>query len=401
MCQEVVVTGVGAVTPTGRTVERTWDAILSGEVGTHRIHRFDADEVKLRSKIGAEVAFNPDEYEHVDPTRMGRYAQIAMISAEEAVRDAELSLPEINSTRMGTSIASGMGGLPEADGVEGRPPTRTMMKLPPNLAAGHISMEFDARGPNRAPSTACAAGTHAIIGGVEDIQNDSADIVIAGGTETPLTPLGVQSFDVMRALSTRNQAPKEASRPFDSNRDGFVIGEGAGTLILESHSHAEQRGADVYAWIAGFGRTADAYHPTRPAEGGAGLQRCMSRALENGAMDPSDIDHINAHATSTPRGDENEAQAIKALFNAVPPVTSNKGHLGHSLGATGAVEAVLSIKSLVEGSLLPTANYTDPDPNCSVPVVTQPRKERIRTVLSNSAGFGGTNGSIVFAREGV
>ncbi|PSP67350.1 beta-ketoacyl synthase [Halobacteriales archaeon QS_1_69_70] len=399
MQEEVVVTGIGAITPTGRTVEKTWDTILDGEVGIDRINQFDPDDVNLRSKIDAEITFDPNDHESVDSARMGRYAQIAVISAKEAIQDAGLSLSQMEPTKMGTSIASGMGGLPEADDINGRPPTRTMMKLPPNLAAGHISMEFGAKGPNRAPSTACAAGTHAIIGGAEDILQNHADIIITGGTETPLTPLGVQSFDVMRALSTRNEAPHKASRPFDSNRDGFVIGEGAGAMILESRSHAEKRDAEVYARIAGFGRTADAYHPTRPAEGGEGLQRCMSRAIASAEMDPGDIDHVNAHATSTPRGDENEAQAIKTIFDEMPPVTSNKGHLGHSLGATGAIEAVLSIKSLREGKLLPTANYNNPDPDCELPVVAKPRKVGIQTVLSNSAGFGGTNGSILFIKE--
>lgn len=401
MSRDVVVTGLGAVTPLGGDVPSSWDAACAGVSGISRITRFDPDAADLRSHVAGEVPIDPTQHVLVDDRRMGRYTQYAVVAVDEALEDAELD-PDGEAwspARVGTSIASGVGGFPEIESAVGeRPPTRFTVTFLPNMAAGHVSILFDAGGPNRSSSTACAAGTHGISDAARDIRDGMADVMIAGGTEASLSPLGVRGFDVMRALSTRNDDPEAASRPFDADRDGFVIAEGAGVLILEAREHAEERDASIYAELSGWGLSADAHHETQPPEDARGLTRCLRNALDRAGRDPGEVDHVNTHATSTPRGDAHEATALNEVFPHDLPVTSNKSMIGHTLGASGAIEATYSVKAIDEQTLPPTINYETPDPDCDVTVVTEVQERDVDVVVSNSAGFGGTNGTLVFER---
>ncbi len=399
MRREVVVTGLGAVTSVGASAPATWSAVRQGESGVGAIERFDPDEYDLRARIAAETSFDPGSSDTYDERTMGRYSQLALAAALEAVDDAGLDPDGADWTpeRVGTSIATGLAGLPEIESAAGgRPNPRFLVTALSNLAAGHVSMTLDAKGPNRAPATACAAGTHAIADAVADVRRGRADVVLAGGTDAPISPLGVGGFDAMRALSTRNDRPEAASRPFDADRDGFVLAEGSGCLVLESRDHAVDRGATSYAEISGFGLTADAYDATRPPEDAEGLGRAVERALDDAGRDPAAVDHVNAHATSTPRGDESEARAIRSVFDEPPAVTAPKSVLGHSLGAAGAIEAVLVAKTIESGTIPPTTNLETLDDDCDVPVVTEPRDATVDVAVSTSAGFGGTNGALVF-----
>lgn len=406
---EVVVTGLGAVTPLG-DAEATWRGLLAGESGAGPIARFDPNERGIRGAIACEVdrldateSTRPSAADRLDERTMGRYAQFAVAATLEAVADAgyDPRSPDWEPDRVGTSIGSGLAGLAEVEAAAGdRPSPSFLVSALTNLAAGHVSMVLDARGPNRAPGTACSAGTHAIADAVDDVRRGRADIVIAGGTDAAVSPLGVGSFDAMRALSTRTDEPAAASRPFDADRDGLVLAEGSGILVLESREHAAERGATPYAAVAGTGRTADAHHATRPAESGDGLRRCLERALADADCDPDAVDHVNAHATSTPIGDAREAAALEAAFGPadVPPVTSVKGHLGHALGAAGAIEAAVLARTISEGVVPPTLNYETPDPDCPLPVVDERLETTVDRAVSVSAGFGGTNGALVFER---
>lgn len=402
MAQDIAVTGVGAVTAVGDTAEESWEATCRGVTGAGRITRFDPGETTLRSRIACEIDSDFTDHPLVSERETGRYARLATVAGEEAIADAgfEPADPSWNPQRVGTSIASSFGGIAEIEDASGsRPSPRFLLTVLSNLAAGHLSMTFGARGPSYAPATACAAGTHALANGVSAIREGRADVMIAGGTENPISPLGVGGFDVLRALSTRNDDPAAASRPFDAGRDGFVIGEGSGILVLESLTNAESRGADIYATISGYGMTCDAHHVTRPPEDGDGLQRCIDRALVDAGREPDAVNHVNAHATSTPEGDQRESTALNACFDQLPPVTSVKGHVGHTLGAAGALEAVFVAKALQEQTIPPTANYEAPDASCSVPVVTEPRRADFDVAVSTSAGFGGTNGALVLERR--
>lgn len=405
MGRDVVVTGIGMVTSLGETTEDSWDAVRSGASGAGPITRFDPDEASIRSKIACEVDAEPVDQgataDRIDSQTMGRYTQFAVVAAEEAIADAgfDPDTPAWRPERIGTSVASGLGGLPEIEMAAGdRPSPRFLLTALTNLAAGHVSMCFDARGPNRSPATACAAGTHAIVDATRDIRNGRADVVIAGGTDAAISPLGVGSFDAMRALSTRNDDPEAASRPFDVDRDGFVPGEGCAILVLEARDHAEDRDATPYAAVTGASATADAHHPTRPVEGGRGLRRCIDRVLDDADRSPVAVDHVNAHATGTPAGDARESEALRSTFNDVPPVTSVKGQLGHALGAAGAIESAIVALTIADGTIPPTANYETPDPECDVPIVTGPRETTVEVAVTTSAGFGGTNGALVFER---
>ncbi|TMT85672.1 beta-ketoacyl-ACP synthase II [Haloterrigena sp. H1] len=407
MGRDVVVTGLGLVTPLGESVERTWTGLLEGASGAGRITHFDPEEAGLRASTACEVetkpaAIAPDD--RVDDRTMGRYAQFAVAATAEALDDTgfDAASPDWNAERVGTSIGSGLAGLAEIEAAAGaRPSPSFLVSALTNLAAGHVSMTIGAKGPNRAPGTACSAGTHAIAAAADDIRRGRADIVVAGGTDAAISPLGVGSFDAMRALSTADD-PATASRPFDSDRDGLVLSEGCGIVVLEARDHARKRGATPYAAITGAGRTADAHHPTRPAEAGDGLRRCLEQALLDANRKPATVDHVNAHATSTPVGDAREADALATVFgeveSGVPPTTSIKGHLGHALGAAGAIEAVVVARTIAEGTIPPTANYETPDPDCDLPVVTEPRETAVDVAVSTSAGFGGTNGVLVFER---
>ncbi|QIO21848.1 beta-ketoacyl synthase [Haloarcula sp. JP-L23] len=404
MGRDVVVTGLGLVTALGETVEATWQGLCDGTSGAGPITRFDPEAAGIRSNVACEVPVDPATVppdDRVDDRVMGRYAQFAVAAAAEAVADAgyDPTDPDWTPERVGTSIGTGLAGLAEIESAAGeRPSPSFLVSALTNLAAGHVSMCVDARGPNRAPGTACSAGTHAIAAAVEDVRHGRADVVVAGGTDAAISPLGVGSFDSMRALSGRDDDPAAASRPFDADRDGLVLGEGSGGVVLESRDHARERDATPYAAVTGIGRTGDAHHVTRPAEDGTGLRRCIERALSDAGHDPASVGHVNAHATSTPVGDAREAAALRSVFDDPPPVTSVKGHLGHALGAAGAIEAAVVARSVAEGTIPPTLNYETPDPECALPVVTDPRETATDVAVSTSAGFGGTNGALVFER---
>lgn len=403
--RDAVVTGVGALTPLASDADRTWAALLDGESGIAGLSRFDPDAADLASTVAGEVAFDPAAHEAVDERRTGRYAALAVAAGRAALADARLDpggaawRPE----RVGVSVGSGMGGFPEVErtvAADRVSPSFPVTHLP-NLAAGHLGELVGAEGPTRAPATACAAGTHAVGAALRDVRAGRADAVLAGGAEAALSPAGVGGFDAMRALSTRTDDPSAASRPFDADRDGFVVAEGAAVLVVEARSHAVDRGATPLAELAGFARTADAHHPTAPPEDARGLRRSMRRALADADRSPAAVDHVNAHATGTPRGDRHEATAVRAVFDDPPPVTSVKGATGHALGASGAIEAALAVRSVSEGVRPPTINRETPDPACDVPVVTAPTAADAGVVLSNSAGFGGANGTLVVERVGA
>ncbi|NUB93841.1 beta-ketoacyl-[acyl-carrier-protein] synthase family protein [Haloterrigena sp. SYSU A121-1] len=405
MDRDVVVTGIGMVTPLGMTADRTWEEVCAGTTAAGPITRFDPDEAAVRSRIACEINDSLAERtgnDWIDDRTMGRYTQFAVTAAAEAIADAEFDpdTPSWRPSRVATSIASTFGGLSEIEAASGqRPSPRFLITALANLAAGHVSMCFDAQGPNRSPGTACAAGTHAIADAAADIRTGRADVAIAGGTEAPITPLGVAGFDAMRALSTRNDEPERASRPFDADRDGFVLAEGCAILVLEERSRAAERGVTPYAAITGSGLTADAHHPTRPAEGGQGLQRSLERALEDAALDPDAVDHVNTHGTSTPTGDAREAEALQSVFDTVPPVTSVKGALGHTLSGAGALESAIVALTIAEQTIPPTVNYETPDPACDLSPVTDTCETSIDAAVTTSAGFGGTNGALVFERS--
>lgn len=403
--RDVVVTGLGALTPLGSDAERTWTALTRGESGIAALSRFDPAEANCSSSVAGEVSFDPAAHDGVDERRTGRYAALAVAAGREAFADAGLD-PDGSAwrpERVGVSVGSGMGGFPEVERAVdgGRVSPYFAVTHLPNLAAGHLGELVGAEGPTRAPATACAAGTHAVGGAFRDVRAGRADVVLAGGAEAPLSPHGVRGFDAMRALSTRTDDPAAASRPFDADRDGFVVSEGAAVLVVEAREHAAERGADPLAALGGFARTADAHHPTTPPEDARGLRRCVRLALADADRSPAAVDHVNAHATGTPRGDRHEATAVRAVFDDPPPVTSVKGATGHALGASGAIEALVAVRSVREGVRPPTINHDVPDPACDVPVVEATEAGDAGVVVSNSAGFGGVNGTLVVERVGA
>lgn len=399
MTRDVVVTGLGALTPLGPSADASWEAALDGQSGAARISRFDPEAANLRSQIACETPFDPADYDAVDPRRMGRYAQYAVVAATKALADAGLA-PETETwpaDRVGTSIGTGFAGLPEIEATVGeRPSTTFVPSTLANLAAGHVSMHVDARGPTHAPATACAAGTQALGAAADAIRAGRADVMLAGGTEACISPLGVRGFDVMRALSTRNDEPTAASRPFDADRDGFVIGDGAGVLVLEARNHAADRGATPYATLSGYGVTADAHHVTRPPDDAHGMIRCLRQALTSADHPPDAVDHINTHGTGTPHGDVHEAVALNDIFDECPPVTSTKSLIGHTQGAAGAIESVFTVQALREQTIPPTINYETPDPECDIPIVTDPQDVDLQVAMTASAGFGGINAALIF-----
>lgn len=389
------------MTPVGTGIDEAWSAALDGESGGGPLTRFDPEGIRLRSRVACEVDGEFTDHEAVDDRSMGRFARFGVVAADEAIGDAGLD-PDAESwtpERVGTALASGIGGIPEfedrskelADG--GRVSPRFIVSFLPNLAAGHLSIEFDAAGPNRAPSTACAAGANAVADAVDDIRLGRADVMIAGGAESGFTPTAVAGFDAMRALSTRNDDPARASRPFDADRDGFVMAEGSGVLILEAREHAERRGATPYAEVAGVGLAGDATHPTRPPDDAHGLRRAMGMAIDDAGV-PA-VDCVNAHATATPRGDVHEATAIRKTTDGDTLVWAPKGGLGHTLGAAGAIETVLGARAVAEERLPPTVNCENRDGECDVAVTTEPAEVSEPAMACNAAGFGGTNVSLV------
>lgn len=408
--RRVVVTGVGLVTPLGLGIDNVWQKILNGESGIAPITRFDAS--RHETKFAGEVKdFNAEEYmSHKEVKRVDLFIQYALAAAKIAVDDSGLDMTKEDAERVGVIVGTGLGGLPTLEKYHSilleRGPGRISPFFIPmliaNEAPGHISIQHGMKGPNLSIVTACATGTHSIGDATRVIQYGDADVMVAGGTEANLTPLTVGGFNAMKALSTRNDDPKRASRPFEKDRDGFVIAEGSGIVILEELEHALKRGAKIYAEIAGYGYNGDAYHITAPAPGGEGFIRCIRMALKDAGLSPDDVDHINAHGTSTDLNDQTETLAIKAVFKEKAykiPVSSTKSMVGHLLGAAGAVEAIFSVLAIRDNICPPTINYETPDPDCDLDYVpNKARSHATNVVLSNSFGFGGTNGTLIFRR---
>jgi 3-oxoacyl-[acyl-carrier-protein] synthase II len=406
--RRVVVTGMGALTPVGLDVPSTWDGIIHGRSGIARVERFETDDLDV--KIAGEVkGFDPVAFlDKKEARRMDRFLQLGLVAAQEAVRDAELKVTPDNAETIGVLVGSGIGGISTivdaAITLHSRGPDRVgpfvVPMMLPDMLAGMIAIQTGAKGVNYAVASACATAGHALGEATEIIKRGDAEVVLAGAAEAPVTRIGLAAFDSMHALSTRNDDPERASRPFDADRDGFVLAEAAGILVLESLEHAQRRDAHIYAEITGYAATADAYHITAPSEGGEGAARAMRRAIERAGLKPADIGYINAHGTSTPHNDRTETQAIKAVFgDQAPPVSSTKSMTGHLIGASGAVEAIICIKTMLEGCLPPTINQEHPDPDCDldyVPNVARPK--RIDAALSNSLGFGGHNTALVVSR---
>jgi len=408
--RRVVVTGVGMITPLGIGVEQSWNGLLAGRSGIGKITQFDA--ANFPTRIAGEVAgFNPEDYiEPKEIKKMDRFIHFALAAAQMAMNDSGLKITDENAERAGVIVGSGIGGLRSIEHyhsvlLEKGPRRITPFFIPMlvvNLASGQISIRFGAKGPNSAVVTACATGSHAIGDAFKIIQRGDADAMIAGGTEAVITPLGIGGFNAMKALSTRNDEPEKASRPFDLDRDGFIMGEGAGIMVLESLETALARGAGIYAEIAGYGMAADAYHITAPSPNGEGAARCMKMALKDAGVEPSVVNYINAHGTSTKAGDEIETYAIKTVFGEYAykiPVSSTKSMTGHLLGAAGGVESVISILSIKDDIIPPTINLDTPDPECDLDYVPkQARRTAVDYALSNSFGFGGTNACLLFRK---
>lgn len=406
--RRVVITGLGAVSPVGVGVEPTWDAIVAGRSGIAPITAFDASAYSTRI-AGCVDGWDPTPWvDAKEARRLSRFQQFAVAAAQMAVDDAGLVIDEANAERVGVIVGSGIGGLQtmeeQKEILDEKGPGRVSPFLVPmmivDLAAGHISIRLGAKGINYAPVSACATGNHAIGEAGEAIKRGDADVIVAGGFDCGVTPLGLAGFCAARSLSTRNDDPTGASRPFDADRDGFVMGEGGGIVVLEELEHARARGARIYAELAGYGASADAYHLTAPAPDGNGARRAMLAALERAGLNAQDVGYINAHGTSTELGDAAETGAIKAVFGAdAPPVSSTKSMTGHLLGGAGALEAVICTLALVHETLPPTINYTTPDPACDLDYVpNEARSARVDAVMSNSFGFGGHNATLLLRR---
>jgi 3-oxoacyl-[acyl-carrier-protein] synthase II len=407
--RRVVVTGLGPVSPIGIGAEAFHRAQLEGKSGIRRITRFDPSP--LRSQIAGEVDVNPEAYfDRKELRRLDRFVQLALIAAQLALEDSGLNLEEEDRTQIGTLIGSGIGGMETWEqqsrvyferGVDRLSPFFIPMLIA-NMASGQLAIRYGLMGPTSTAVTACMTGADAIGHAFRAIQHGEAKIMLAGGSEAVITPMALGGFDVMRALSTRNEAPERASRPFSASRDGFVLSEGAAVVVLEDYEHARARGARIYAELVGFGRSADAHHITEPHPEGKGAALAMRAALRDAQVNPEEIGHINAHATSTPAGDRAETLAIKQVFGERAyqiPITATKSMTGHMLGAAGAIEAIASVQALVSGILPPTINLEDPDPELDLDYLPlTPREQRVTYVLSNSFGFGGMNAVLLFKR---
>jgi 3-oxoacyl-[acyl-carrier-protein] synthase II len=407
----VVITGMGMITPIGSELNTFWENIIAGKSGIGPITRFDAGE--YASQIAAEVKnFNPEEYmDKKEARRMDRFVQLAVAAASNALKDAKLNVREdVNPERVGVYVGSGIGGLEtweeQTKVLYNKGPRRLSPFFIPmmiaNMASGMVSIMSGAKGPNSAAISACATSTHAIGDASRLIQRGDADIMICGGAEATITPIGVGGFCAMRAMSTRNDQPEKASRPFDLDRDGFVMGEGSGILVLESLEHALKRGAHIYGEVIGYGMSGDAHHISDPSPEGEGAARCMNIALKDAGIEPNEVGYINAHGTSTPVGDEHETQAIKKVYGDHAyklAVSSTKSMTGHLLGAAGAVEAIVCALALERQTLPPTINYETPDPDCDLDYVpNESRKANFRVAMSNSFGFGGHNATVVLKK---
>jgi 3-oxoacyl-[acyl-carrier-protein] synthase II len=406
----VVVTGMGAMTPLGESVADFWEGLTAGRSGIGPMRQADATDYPCR--ISGEVSdFDPDRYiDRRESRRMARFSQLAVAATHEAVRDAGISPKSINGERMGVILGNGNGGFPTIDQSMRVLVERGGMRISPfffpmvlpNMAAANVSRTFGAFGPSSTITTACAASTQSVGEAVELIKRGAADIMITGGAEAGISQLGLAGFAVMRALSTRNDDPEGASRPFDADRDGFIPAEGAGILIVESLEHALRRDAQVLAEMVGYGASSDAHHQFQPDDDGAGAARAIKWALADAGVGPHEVDYINAHGTSTPLNDSSETSAIKRVFGDLAykvPISSTKSMIGHALGGAGGMEAVACVQTIRAGVIHPTVNYTTPDPACDLDYVPNEAREMdVRTVLSNSFGFGGQNACLVFAR---
>jgi len=407
MKRRVVVTGIGAVTSLSCKVDDLWQRVLRGESGIHALQVFDTTEHKV--KFGGDIHdWNVEGYiDRKEEKRLDRFTQFALVAGIDAVTDSGLDFVKEDRFRCGVILGSGIGGLNEIETQHERLLTKgpdkvsafTIPKLMVNAASGHVSIRYGLRGPNYAVATACASATNAMGDACKAIQYDDADVMITGGTEAACTPMGLSGFANMRALSERHDDPAGASRPFDLDRDGFVLSEGAGLLVFEELEHAKKRGARIYAEVLGYGASADGGHITQPDAEGVGAAKAMSGALRDGKLNADQIDYINAHGTSTPLGDKAETSAIKTVFGDHAykvSISSTKSSLGHLLGASGGVELVLCVKALEHGVCPPTINYTTPDPDCDLDYTPNtPRERKLRIVMSNSFGFGGHNASII------
>ena len=408
--RRVVVTGLGCITPVGNSVDELWSSLMLGKSGVSNISVFDTE--KMPVKFSASIKdFDAEKYfDAKEQRKLDLFMQYGMAAGIDAVNDSGINNSDVDTERVGVAIGSGIGGLPSIENTHD-----TLLKSGPrrispffipatiiNMIAGNLSIKYGYKGPNLSIVTACTTGTHNIGEGFRQIQYSHADVMVCGGAEMATTPLGIGGFAAARALSTRNDEPQKASRPWDTGRDGFVLGDGAGVLVLEELEHAKRRGAKIYAEVTGYGMSADAYHMTLPSETGEGAQRCMKNALKDGGIAPEEIGYINAHGTSTPAGDVVEARAIKSTFNAHSKnlvVNSTKSMIGHLLGAAGGVEALVTVLSLKNQKLHQTINVENQEPECDLDFNIKSSKDvDIKHALSNSFGFGGTNGSLIFSK---
>ena len=414
MRRRVVITGIGVVSPIGTGVKKFWENLVKGVSGIDRIKSFDPDEYGLTVKIAGEVKdFKPEDYmDKKDAKKASRFIQFAFAAVKEALEDSGLLESKYDPYRVGVIIGTGIGGLKDIEDQTITLYQKGARRVSPffipygisNMASGLVAIRWGFKGPNYSVVSACATGNHAIGDAFRLIQKGDIDIAIAGGSEAAITPLGVAGFASMKALSTRNDEPQKASRPFDRDRDGFVMGEGAGILVLEEYERAKARGAKIYAELVGYGATDDAFHITSPHECGEGAYECMKLALEDAGIKPEEVDYINAHGTSTPLNDKIETLAIKQLFGEHAyklKISSNKSMIGHLLGAAAAVEAVATVKTIEEGIIPPTINLENPDPECDLDYVPNKAVEYpVRVAMSNAFGFGGTNATLVFKKLG-
>jgi 3-oxoacyl-[acyl-carrier-protein] synthase II len=408
--RRVVVTGLGIVSPVGSTVADAWANIVAGRSGIGPITRFDVSRFSTRFG-GAVAGFDVEQYlSSKDARKMDAFMHYGFAASRQAIEDAGIEVTPANAHRAGVAVGAGIGGIETIErafraylDAEESPRKISPFFIPSsiiNMISGHVSIHYGMTGPNLSLVTACTTATHSIGIAARTIQYGDADVMVAGGAEMATTALGLGGFCSARALSQRNDDPTRASRPWDRDRDGFVLGDGAGCVVLEEYEHAKARGAQIYGELAGFGMSADAHHITAPPEDGEGARQCMTNALRDAGVDPSDVDYINAHGTSTPLGDKGETLAIKRAFDAHAhkvAVSSTKSMTGHLLGAAGGVEAVFCLLAMRDGVLPPTINYDTPDPECDLDYVpNEARRAKVRVALSNSFGFGGTNGSLLF-----
>ena len=408
--RRVVVTGLGCVTPLGNSVNELWESLMQGKSGVSNISVFDAENMSV--KFSASIKeFDAEKYFDIKEQRkLDLFMQYGMAAGIDAVNDSKINDSDLDTERVGIAVGSGIGGLPSIESTHNTYLKSGPRRISPffipatiiNMISGNLSIKYGYKGPNLSIVTACTTGTHNIGEGFRQIQYSHADVMICGGAEMATTPLGIGGFAAARALSTRNDDPQKASRPWDTGRDGFVLGDGAGVLVLEELEHAKRRGAKIYAEVSGYGMSADAYHMTLPSETGEGAQRCMKNSLKDAGLSPEEIGYINAHGTSTPAGDIVESRAIKSTFNQHSKnlvVNSTKSMIGHLLGAAGGVEALVTVLSLKKQKLHQTINVENQEPECDLDFnITSSKDVDIKHALSNSFGFGGTNGSLVFSK---